>query len=96
MWLSVGITLLVAVAACLLRAATSAPVTRFEGDYGPVIEYRLVCAFFNKPIYRCAEGENFFKVVGVGRGPLIRSISMGRVMYHHPSDFLQWKRVATK
>lgn len=52
------------------------------GDY-----CKLVYTRFNKPVYTL-RSDGFFHCVGKRKGILVKSWSLGTVMYHSPEDCL--------
>lgn len=57
---------------------------------GPTVSYELVYCIFPRKIYKLRD-NGFYSPCGYMRGHLVRSESMGGVMYHDISELMQYK-----
>ena len=56
---------------------------------GPISEWELVYKILPRQIYK--RNDRNFDLNGWRRGILVKSIGVGKTMYHHPEDYLKWK-----
>lgn len=61
-----------------------------KSENGPTVTYELVYRYSRKPVHSLG-ADGYYHQLGTARGVLVKSVSMGRVMYHKPEEMLQWK-----
>lgn len=61
-----------------------------KAENGPTVTYELVYRYSRKPIHSLG-ADGYYHQIGTDRGVLVKSVSMGRVMYHKPEEMLRWK-----
>lgn len=57
---------------------------------GPALTYELVYKFFPVTIMT-KKADGYYHENGIARGVLVKSLSMGRVMYHKPEELMVFK-----
>lgn len=59
-------------------------------ENGPALTYELVYTLQKRTIHSIGP-DGYYHKTGEARGVLVRSVSMGRAMYHMPEEMLEWK-----